>query len=550
MIRHSLSASGRTGLAAAQRLIIQSDAAGGYAAARAVSGPGSDNLPVAQPDGFTIAESGTIVGGDLFADNGSGADSDPGGPPLSISAVNGSAGNLNTTIALASGALLTVNSNGTFNYDPNGAFLATPAPGSGASNTPGHDSFTYTLTGGNTVTVSIALTGLDSDDVLRGTAGADMLAGGTGNDTYFVENSADQVSEATGQGFDAVYTSVNYTLAAGSEVEWLSAAAVYGTNALNLTGNELANSILGNQGINVLNGAGGADVLVGYGGNDTYYVDNASDAIFEAAGAGSDAVYASTSYALFAGVSVEWLSAATNYGTEAINLTGNELGQALYGNQGNNIFVGGGGADAFIGYGGDDIYFVDSQSDTIYETVNGGYDAIYTSVSYSLVSTFTLPFYVEWLSTDAVYGTAPINLTGNGFNNVILGNDGNNILNGAFGTDIIYGFGGADTFYFSDVAPYNPNVPGGTTFIVDFTVGTDKIGFNKDIFNLGAGPGPLPASAFVNGTAAGDADDRLIYNPATGELYYDNDGSGSYPQVLFAILTNHAAISAADIQII
>ncbi len=53
-----------------------------------------DDLPVAQPDAFTITESGTIVGGNLFANNGAGADSDPDGPPLSISAVNGSAGNV------------------------------------------------------------------------------------------------------------------------------------------------------------------------------------------------------------------------------------------------------------------------------------------------------------------------------------------------------------------------------------------------------------------------------------------------------------------------
>ena len=74
--------------------------------------------------------------------------------------------------------------------------------------------------------------------------------------------------EAAGEGFDAVYTSVNYTWR-GGRGRRLSAAAVYGTNALNLTGNELANTILGNQGINVLDGGGGADTLVGYGGNDT-----------------------------------------------------------------------------------------------------------------------------------------------------------------------------------------------------------------------------------------------------------------------------------------
>ena len=139
-----------------------------------------DDAPVAQPDAFTITESGTIVGGNLFADNGSGADGDPDGPPLAISAVNGGAGaNVGSQFTLASGALLTVNANGTFDYDPNGIFLPTPTAGSGASNTPAQDSFTYTLAGGNTVTVSITLTGLDTDDTLLGTAGADVLPAAT-----------------------------------------------------------------------------------------------------------------------------------------------------------------------------------------------------------------------------------------------------------------------------------------------------------------------------------------------------------------------------------
>jgi Ca2+-binding RTX toxin-like protein len=392
------------------------------------------------------------------------------------------------------------------------------------------------------------LDGGSGHDALTGGAGADQMSGGTGNDTYFVDNVGDAVIEAVGEGFDAVYASVSYALIAGSEVEWLSASAVGGTGAINLFGNELANTILGNNGINLLNGGGGADALVGYGGNDTYYVDNASDVIIEAAGAGSDALYTTTSYALAGGVSVEWLSTAATYGTDAINLTGNAFANTILGNQGANIISGGGGADVFIGYGGDDTYFVDSQSDIVHESVNGGYDAIYTSVSYSLI-VHNAPDDIEWLSTSAVYGTAPINLTGNAGNNVILGNDGNNILEGRGGIDTIYGYGGADTFYFQDVAPPGRPVTI-ASFIGDFTVGTDKIGLNNGIFALGTGAGPLPASAFVNGTAAGDADDRVIYNSATGELYYDFDGSGSLAQVLFAVLLNHAPISAADIQVI
>src|SRR5262249_29431325 len=83
-------------------------------------------------------------------------DTDPAGGGLTVSTVNGTAANVGTTIHLASGALLTVNADGSYTYDPNGAFnyLA-----SGQSAT---DSFTYTATDAlgtqsNTATVSITI---------------------------------------------------------------------------------------------------------------------------------------------------------------------------------------------------------------------------------------------------------------------------------------------------------------------------------------------------------------------------------------------------------
>src|SRR5262249_53882671 len=83
-------------------------------------------------------------------------DTDPAGGGLTVSTVNGTAANVGTTIHLASGALLTVNADGSYTYDPNGAFnyLA-----SGQSAT---DNFTYTATDAlgtrsNTATVSITI---------------------------------------------------------------------------------------------------------------------------------------------------------------------------------------------------------------------------------------------------------------------------------------------------------------------------------------------------------------------------------------------------------
>jgi Ca2+-binding RTX toxin-like protein len=52
----------------------------------------------------------------------------------------------------------------------------------------------------------------------------------------------------------------------------------------------------------------------------------------------------------------------------------------------------------------------------------------------------------------------------------------------------------------------------------------------------------------VNGTAATTAAHRIIYDKATGTLYYDRDGTGSAAQVRFALLTSATkpTLTAAD----
>jgi Ca2+-binding RTX toxin-like protein len=586
-----------------------------------------DDAPVAQPDAFTITESGTITAGNLFASNGSGADTDPDGPPLAIAAVNGSGANVGMQIMLASGALLTVNSNGTFDYNPNGAFLPTPTAGSGASNTPGHDSFTYTLAGGNTATVTITLTGLDTDDLLLGTAGTDVLMGGNGNDTYVVTNASDVVVENAGQGSDTVYATVSYQLMPGSEVERLStidwsqttainltgnafsnllegnagvnvlnggggADVMHGfggddiyvvdnagdqpvenagqgndvvyalisyqlapgtsierlstidwsqTAAINLTGNELNNLIEGNAGANVLNGAAGADVMVGFGGNDIYVVDDAGDQTIETAGQGSDIVYALVDYTLAAGANVERLSSLDWTSTNALNLTGNGIVNLIEGNAGANILDGGGGADALVGFGGNDTYYVDQSGDNVYEAVGGGNDAVYSSSSYAL----TAGQEIELLLAADFNATTALNLTGNEFANTIYGNAGANILDGKGGNDSLVGQQGADTYAFTTaLGAANVDV------VFGFEHNVDKIALDDAIFSGIGTPGSFSANAFVVGSAALDANDRIIYDNLTGQLLYDADGTGAGAAVQFATLSPGLTLTASDFTVI
>ncbi|RWP60554.1 MAG: calcium-binding protein, partial [Mesorhizobium sp.] len=158
------------------------------------------------------------------------------------------------------------------------------------------------------------------------------MAGHGGNDDYYLDSAGDKVVESSGQGQDRVWTAVDYALSAGSSIEVLGTTEDGGTTAINLTGNELAQTIQGNAGANVINGGGGVDKLSGFGGNDDYYADHAGDRVIESSGQGQDRVWTAVDYALSAGSSIEVLGTTNDAGTTAINLTGNELAQTIQGN--------------------------------------------------------------------------------------------------------------------------------------------------------------------------------------------------------------------------
>ncbi|MER8520600.1 calcium-binding protein [Mesorhizobium sp. M0644] len=375
-------------------------------------------------------------------------------------------------------------------------------------------------------------------NVINGAGGADTLVGYGGNDTYYVDNAGDRVFEAVGGGTDRVFATVSHTLSAGSQIELL-ATNPSGTSAINLTGNEFAQSIGGNAGANVINGGGGADTMVGYGGNDTYYVDNASDRVYEAAGGGTDRVFAAVSHTLSAGSQIELL--ATNpSGTSAINLTGNEFAQSIGGNAGANVINGGGGADTMVGYGGNDTYYVDNAGDRVYEAVGGGTDRVFAAVSHALSASSQ----IELLATTSPSGTSAINLTGNTFAQTIQGNAGANIINGGGGADILTGNGGNDAFVFNSALG-----AGNIDRITDFNKLQDKIQLDDAVF-AGLKLGGLSSDAFFAGTAAHDSSDHIIYNSSTGALSFDSDGIGGAAQIQFATLSPGLSLAAASFLVI
>jgi Ca2+-binding RTX toxin-like protein len=335
------------------------------------------------------------------------------------------------------------------------------------------------------------------NNLIDGGIGADIMSGGAGNDTYFVDNVADAVVEAPGQGTDAVFASINYGLS--DNVETL---VMQGTADLQGFGNASTNTIFGNSGNNLIDGSAGADVMAGGLGNDTYFADNVADAIVESAGAGSDVVFASVNYGL--SDNVETL---VQQGNADLQGFGNGSANTIFGNSGNNLLNGGAGADTMIGGLGNDTYFVDNIADAVVESAGQGSDAVFTVVDYGLSDN---------VETLVLQGAGNINGIGNALANAMFGNSGDNTLDGQGGADVLTGNAGNDTF----------------------------------VFNAGQGNGDVVVDFAGNGAAAGDSLHFVGYGAGASLTNIDAthwqvnfNGGASHDVITFL---NGATIDASD----
>jgi Ca2+-binding RTX toxin-like protein len=433
------------------------------------------------------------------------------------------------------------------------------------------------------------LIGSSFGDQLRGNAGwnrldgglgADTLIGGDGSDRYTVDHVGDEVHEtnadAASGGRDWVYSRLTwYTL--GENVE-NGVVLLDGTAAL--FGNGLRNYILAGAGDNVLYGGGGVDVIsyeraaagvrvdlsvasvqntVGSGwdrlshfedlrgsafndllrgnaswnwldgglgadtldgglGSDTYVVDDAGDVVIEAAGAAgitnADWVYSRlASYQLG-----EFIENGAIDTAGSADLSGNALDNILMSGLGDNRLDGGAGRDS------------------------ASYLRAAAAVTVSLLTN----------SSSGGSGNDSLtnieNLVGSGFDDTLIGDAGHNDIRGGAGADIIRGGAGndilrggaqnrgddaADRFVFDT----SPNGDTNYDKIVAFEAdGLDRIVLDPAIYAaLGA---EVEADELRFGTAALDADDFLIFDRSTGNLFYDADGNGAGAKVLFAKLIN------------
>lgn len=120
------------------------------------------------------------------------------------------------------------------------------------------------------------------------------------------------------------------------------------------------------------------------------------------------------------------------------------------------------------------------------------------------------------------------------------------VLCGGRGQDRLIGGAGEDRFLFN-----GPLGQAHADRLVDFESGVDRVQLATALFGVDA-PGQIATGSFAlssRGQAA-EADDRIIFNPVTGRLFFDPDGSGAAERQLIAVLDPDSGLSAADVWLI
>jgi Ca2+-binding RTX toxin-like protein len=349
---------------------------------------------------------------------------------------------------------------------------------------------------------------------------------------------------------------------------------------LTQTGGTTADRILGVNVRDVLRGADGADTLVGFGGDDTLTGGGDDDALVGGEGAdnlsgglgadfldGGDNPAGTYDYAryddadygsLVISLSSPWTNTGAAqgdryYGIEGIVggvgndlITGSPTQNALWGAGGNDTVEGGAGNDYMNGGDGSDTLSYRNSNASVNVNLNSG------AASGGHAEGDTIRKFESLLGSG--FGDT---LSGNTGNNVISGGGGGDTINAWHGNDYIFGGAGNDTlkgslgadrFYFDTALNAATNVD----TITDFSPIDDFMMVDDAIFSTIGPAGFLTMDRFASVATGGNAatvNQRIVYEPTTGKLFYDADGVGASIKVQFAQVTAGTALTAADIWI-
>lgn len=239
----------------------------------------------------------------------------------------------------------------------------------------------------------------------------------------------------------------------------------------------------------VPNSQGGLDIR-GIAGDNRLNVGTGNDSVQTRAG--NDTVFA-------------------NAGNDTVR--GGKGNDFVDGGVGNDVLFGDAGNDTVAGGAGDDAIYGDNPS-----RPGGGNDVLGGGDGNDLI--------FGQAGNDVINGDAGNDtLWGGKGADTINGGAGNDFISGDTGSDLLTGGAGSDTFYFASIGG-----AGDLDTITDFAPGEDKIRMKQGgaLAILG---GAVDASEFVvvsgfnSSSPAADTKNKVIYDSASGLLYFNNAGN-------------------------
>ena len=414
---------------------------------------------------------------------------------------------------------VTNNLDGTFDYDPSGAFDGL------ADGVTATDTFTYTVTDNNglssTETVTITITGANDAPVL-GVLTGDTVDEFVANATVVGTVAASDIDPGAVLAFSLVddaggrFTIDSVTgiilVADGLALDFeqspthnvdvrVSDGTATDTQTFTINVNDInspeiiiadntGRTLVGDDGDDQFTGGTGDDILEGAGGNDLIN-----------GGAGSDtAAYTSAAAAVSVFLDATGAQNTGGAGTDMLigieNLSGSAFDDNLYGDAGNNVLTGGAGADRLVGRDGDDTLNGGDGDDILKgqlgnDTINGdaGNDSIFGDKGIDTINAGDGDDFVSaGRGNDVVFGGAGDDtLKGNRNNDFVSGGDGADNIFGGGQDDLLFGDAGDDNIY-GEIGTDIINGGSGDDRLYGNIVGGAADGFvDTFVFNIGNG---------------------------------------------------------------
>ena len=343
------------------------------------------------------------------------------------------------------------------------------------------------------------------------------------------------------------------------------------TDRMAVRGDASNETIIGSSINDSISGYNGDDFIFGGAGDDSLYGGGGNDHIWGGAGAdlyngslGTD--YARYDDANHGNLMIRLDDPMMNTGAAAVGDTYSQI-EGLVGGLGNdtvigdgfnNFLFGGGGADLIYGGDGNDYLSGDAGADNLWGGLGadahiGGSGAEIDYARYDDANYGNLTLRLDNSAFNAgaaavgdtyngieglVGGAGADVIIGNGLANYLFGSGGADYIDGQGGNDYLNGGADADRFRFSTALG-----AGNIDTIADFQHGVDDILLAQSIF---AAIGPTLTADELRIGMAQDANDFILYNNITGQLFYDSNGNGAGGMVQFATVSPATVLTFDD----